>query len=114
LHYRKYFSQDHKEYSKLEIDDNLWSKTKKCFVLTEALIEYMKSTKQTLLFGIRSHRFTERNLNEYGLKLFGEKVKSSIKNYSWNVQSVEDSRGRFHTQIKSMSIVFGKYFVPFI
>ena len=112
LHYRKYFSESQKEYSKLEVDESQWSKSKKCYILTEALIEYLSSTKQILLYGIRSHRHSERNLVEYDLKTFGDKIKSSVKNYSWHVQSVQDRGSTYHKQINSMSIVFGKYFVP--
>lgn len=112
LHYKKYFSESQKEYSKLEVDENQWSKSKKCFVFTDALIEYLKSSKQTLLYGIRSHRYSERNLDEFDLKTFGDKYKSSVKNYSWYVQPVQDRGSTYHQQIKCMSIVFGKYFVP--
>ena len=96
----------------MDIDKNMWSKSKKCYILTDALKEFLKHTNQIMIFGIRSHRYSERELKEFRLSTLGEKCKSDTKNYSFWFQEIKDKSSIYHSQIKSMSIVFGKYYVP--
>lgn len=110
---RNYYSPSRVVFAKMLEDKNRWSRNQKCFVLTEALIEYLHSTNQVLLYGIRSHRCSERNINEFSIEKQGAKYRSSVKNYSMYVQAVQDRGSIYHKQIKTMSVLFGKYFVPF-
>jgi len=109
---KKYFSESNKMIGKMDVDKNKWSKSKKCYILTDTLKEFLQYTNQILIFGISSRRYSERELKEFRLSTFGEKCKSDTKNYSFWFQEVKDRNSISHSQIKSMSIVFGKYYVP--
>lgn len=107
-----YFSDSGIIYGECKEREYFGTTIKECYVLTEALIEYLNATSQKLLFGIQSHRFSERKLIEFELGKRKMKFQSPVKNYTFNVQSTKGRMQIFHKQIKSMSYVFGKYYVP--
>jgi len=107
----EYYSKSKEKYAILEKDDIAGMKYKKCSVRTDKLKEYLRFTKQLLLLGFRSHRYSERSLSEFGLKKSEKKFSSERSNYILNYQGMTNRELSNRPRAKSMSMVFGKYIV---
>lgn len=84
---------------------------KRCLVLTEALNVFLRTTSQLLLYGIRSHKYSERFLNKFGLRKSNKKYRSDRKNFIYNFRAITNQELDYRYREKSMSIVFGKYII---
>ena len=82
---------------------------KRCLVLTEALNVFLRTTSQLLLYGIRSHKYSERFLNKFGLRKSNKKYRFDRKNFIYNFRVITNQELDYRYREKSMSIVFGKY-----
>jgi hypothetical protein len=100
-----------KVFAKIERDDLGETEIIRCSILTNILAEYLKDTKQDLLFGIRSHRYSERYLSEFGLRKKQTDFKSNRKNYFYLLQTPTKMEKLRRFRAKSMSMVFGKYLI---
>ena len=65
---------------------------KRCLVLTEALNVFLRTTSQLLLYGIRSHKYSERFLNKFGLRKSNKKYRSDRKDRSSKRETGESQR----------------------
>ncbi|MCH7965682.1 MAG: hypothetical protein IH852_17295 [Bacteroidetes bacterium] len=100
-----------KVYAIIEKSDLGETEIVKCSILTDVLVEYLKNTKQVLLYGIRSHRYSERYLKEYGLRKHQKDFTSNRKNYIYLVQQLSKREKEQRFRANSMSMTFGKYIV---
>jgi hypothetical protein len=75
-------------YSIIEKADLGETESVKCSVLTKTLVEYLNDSKQELLIGVRSHRYSERYLKEFGLRKYEKEFISNRKNYFYLVQTL--------------------------
>jgi len=107
----EYMSKSEKFYARMDLIDQYGIKGKRCYVLTKELKKYLKSTNQLLLYGIISHRYSEREIEEFGLNKSGDNHSSDRKNYFFKIQSTTNRELYNRPRARSMSIIFGKYLV---
>jgi hypothetical protein len=80
-------------------------------VKTEAILSFLEQTKRCMLIGLRSHRFSERPLSEFGLKVKKTDFCSSRANYFLQFLRPPSHQVDCRPRAKSMSILFGKAMV---
>ena len=106
-----YISKSNEKYAIMEKDNIGGTEYKKCLIRTDKLEEYLRYSKQLLLFGLRSHRYSERFLPELGVKNLDKKFVSRRFNYILHYQKMSNRELKYRPHAKSMSLVFGKYIV---
>ena len=72
------------------------------------LVNYLKLTKQNMVFAYRSHRYSERILNEFGINEIMQEHATDRNNYFQQYKSLEAHNNHQRSRAKSFSIVFGK------
>ena len=103
-----YMKKDDEIIARRETLDEGGTRGERYLVKSKYMLDYLRFTKQELVFAFRSHRFSERFLSELGFKESKKEFNSKKNNYFFQCRSVSQRELAQRPRAKSFSIVFGK------
>lgn len=120
LKFRRYFAlacgphgywQSGKLVARREIQDEETQKTDTIFVKRDAVVKYACGTKQVLQWCVRSQRFSERHLQEFGLEEKCDRRHDEHCHYEIHQMKITARQQAERPRMISMTEVFGKAIV---
>lgn len=103
-----------KSVARREIHDRDAGKSDKILVRRGAILAFIQSTKQILLWCVRSQRYSERKPNELGLELHAERFRKECYCYDFERMILNGSQKAERPRMATMTQVFGKGIVRLI
>lgn len=94
---------------KIQDGDTLKSDT--IFVRRDAVLNFLQETKQVLLWCIRSQRYSERELKEFGMERKSDRRRQQSYHYAFEQANVNQDQNAERPRMSTMTQVFGKCLV---
>ena len=103
-----------KSIARRKIREKDTGKSDKIFVRRTAILNFIQSTKQVLLWCVRSQRYSERRLEELGLELKEERFCQECYCYDFERMNLNGRQKAERLRMATMTQVFGKGIVQLI
>ena len=97
-----------KRIARREVHERDTGKSDKIFVRREAVLNFVQSTKQVLLWCVRSQRYSERKLDELGLEVKAERFRQECYCYDFERMNLNGGLKAERPRMATMTQVFGK------
>jgi len=97
-----------KSIARREIHDKDTGKSDKILVRREAILAFIQSTNQVLLWCVRSQRYSERKPDELGLELSAERFRQECYCYDFERMNLNGIQKAERPRMATLTQVFGK------